>query len=460
MGHIVSMVELGKLFLHHYNNQFSITVLLITNDFWSNPSITSYIETISKTYPSISFHRLPPHSINTYPPRSHLDMAFQLISLSTPEVIQSLVEISNICKVSAFIIDFFCTYALSGAEELNIPTYYFFTSGAGCLATFLNLPKISEQYTKSFKDLPDTILHFPGGLPDLKAIHMVEPMLDSDDPAYHEVVYFCSHLPKAHGILVNTFDDLEPKAVRILKDEEWALDVKVPPIYPIGPLIADGEDVHHECLSWLDRQPSKSVVFLCFGSRGSFSKKQVKEIAKGLEKSGQRFLWVVKKPPEDEESKQTDHISDFDLDEILPQGFLERVQDRGKVVKSWAPQVKVLSHDSVGGFVTHCGWNSVLEAVVADVPLVAWPLYAEQHLNRNLLVEYMEMAIPVDQRDEDGFVSGDELEKRVRELMDSEKGIELREKSMKLKESALGAWGESGSSLRALEELVKKWQAS
>ncbi|KAJ4831881.1 hypothetical protein Tsubulata_036860 [Turnera subulata] len=307
----------------------------------------------------------------------------------------------------------------------------------------------------SFKDLPDIVLYFPGGLPDLKPNHMVEPMLNRDDLAYHEFVYFCSHLPKAEGIPVNTFYDLEPKAVRILGDEGWAPDVKVPPIYPVGPLIADGEDVDHECLTWLDRQPSKSVVFLCFGSRGSFSMKQVKEIAKGLEMSGQRFLWVVKKPPAHEESKQIDHINNFDLEEILPQGFLKRVQDRGMVVKSLAPQV---SHDSVGGFVTHSGWNSVLEAVVAGVTMVAWPFYAEQHINRNLLIEYMEMSIPMDQRDEDGFVSGDKLERRVRELMDSERGKELREKSRKLKESALGVWTESGSTLITLDELVKKWK--
>ncbi|KAJ4831879.1 hypothetical protein Tsubulata_036858 [Turnera subulata] len=461
MGHIVSMVELGKLILHHYNNHFSITILLINGEFSSSPTIISYVDTISKTYPSISFHPLTPHSIDIFPPRSYLAMAFELIRVSTLEAIQSLAEISKRSKVSAFIIDYFCTYALSEAKDLNIPTYYFSTSGAGVLATFLNFPKICKQHTKSFKDLPDTVFHFPGGLPDLRAINMPDPLLDRDDPAYLEMVYFSSHMPKADGIIVNTFDDLEPKAVRLLTDEEWARDVKVPPIYPIGPLIADGGDFHHECLSWLDRQPSKSVVFMCFGSRGSFSKKQVKEIAKGLEMSGQRFLWVVKKPPLDEVSKQTDHTNEFDLEETMPQGFLERIQDRGKVVKSWVPQMKVLSHESVGGFMTHCGWNSVLEAVVAGVPLVAWPLYAEQHLNRNLLVEYMEMAIPVDQSDEDGFVSGDEVEKRVRELMESEKGRQLKEKSRKLKESAFAAWGdESGSSLRAFDVLVKKWQAA
>ncbi|KAI5356056.1 hypothetical protein L3X38_008951 [Prunus dulcis] len=177
-------------------------------------------------------------------------------------------------------------------------------------------------------------------------------------------------------------------------------------------------------------------------------------MADGLEKSGQRFLWVVKKPPLDEKTKQVHGVHDFDLEGLLPEGFLERTKDRGLVVKSWAPQVAVLKKESVGGFVTHCGWNSVLEAVIAGMSMVAWPLYAEQHMNRSVLVKEMEMAIAVEQREEDGFVFGDELERRVRELMESEKGRELRERSPKMGEMALAAWGESGSSTRNLVNFV------
>lgn len=290
---------------------------------------------------------------------------------------------------------------------------------------------------------------------------MPEPTLDRDDPAYWDMLYFCSHLPKSNGIIANTFDDLEPKALKTIADGVCVPDSPTPPVYCIGPLIADAEERanedEHECLSWLDGQPSRSVVFLCFGSRGSFSVAQVKEIAHGLERSGQRFLWVVKKPPSDEKTKQAENFTEeFDLEGVLSEGFLERTKDRGMVVKSWAPQVGVLRKESVGGFVTHCGWNSVLEAVVAGVPLVAWPLYAEQHLNRNVLVNDIKMAIELEQREDDGFVSGDELEKRVRELMESEQGRELGEKSRKMREMASAALGSaSGSSTRALAKFVE-----
>ncbi|KDP35101.1 hypothetical protein JCGZ_10943 [Jatropha curcas] len=461
IGHIFSMVELGKLILHHYNNHFSIAILLITSDLWDNPTLISYIKDISKTHSSISFRRFPPSSVDTTAPRSRLAMNFECVLINRPYVLDSLQEISKETKICAFIIDLFCASALSIGKDLKIPTYYYFTSGAGCLAAYLYFPRIHEEHTQSFKDLVDTVLQIPGISP-LKAIHMSEPMLDRNDSIYNDMVYFCSHLAKSDGILVNTFNVLDPKAIKAIENGACVFDAPTPPIYCIGPLISkgSGNNREEECFSWLDKQPKKSVVFLCFGSVGSFCVQQMKEIANGLETSGKRFLWVVKNPINDAKKKRIETKQDFDLDSVLPQGFLNRIKDRGLVVKSWVPQVEVLSHESVGGFVTHCGWNSVLESVVAGVPMVAWPLYAEQHLNRNILVEDMKMAIAVEQRDEDGFVRADELARRVLELMDSEKGEELREMSLKMKEKSLSVWTECGSSVRTLTKLIDLWKQS
>jgi hypothetical protein len=321
-------------------------------------------------------------------------------------------------------------------------------------------PTIHARVSESFKDMGNTVLEFPGLGAPLRAVHMPEPMLDRNDQAYLDFIGCCSHLPRSDGIIANTFEELEPPAViKAISEGLCAPDAPTPPVYYIGPLIDEEKasgpaHSEEECLRWLDKQPSRSVVYLCFGSRGTFSGAQLREIAKGLERSGQRFLWVVKKPPTDEKSKQSHGLDDFDLDTLLPQGFLQRTKDRGMVIKSWAPQVPVLKKESVGGFVTHCGWNSVLESVIAGVPMVAWPLYAEQHLNRSVLVKEMGMAIDVEQREEDGFVSGDEVERRVRELMESENGRELRERSLKIGEIALGALGELGSSRRALVNFV------
>ncbi|XP_054814053.1 UDP-glycosyltransferase 88F5-like [Prosopis cineraria] len=472
IGHIVSMVELGKLLLLHHSNSFSITILLTTG-LLDKPYLDSYIRRISHSYPSISFRRFPflavkpPAVASSHPSPSAI--AFEFIRLNDANVASALKDVSEKSNIQAFVIDLFCTSAMNIGSSLGIPVYYFFTSGAAVLSAFSYFPRIHEQTTKSFKDL-SVDLHFPAN-PPLKAFHMVEPTLDRDDPAYWDFLNFCSHLPKSSGIVVNTFQELEPVAVKAIAEGKCFPDPKqAPPVYYIGPLIAEpndriedeGEGEHRgrieNCLSWLEKQPSRSVVYLCFGSRGSMSVAQLKEIAHGLERSEQRFLWVVKKPPSDERTKQTEDTRvDFDLDKILPSGFMERTRDRGMVVRSWAPQVEVLRRESVGGFVTHCGWNSVLEAVVAGVPLIAWPLYAEQHMNRNLLVEEMKMAIGLEHREEDGFVKGEELEKKVRELMESEGGREMRARSLKRRELAESARGTLGSSTKALNNLVESW---
>ncbi|KAF7836404.1 UDP-glycosyltransferase 88F5-like [Senna tora] len=456
IGHIISMVELGKLLLHHYPHSFSITIILTTG-FYHSPSVDSYIHRISQSYPSISFLRLPFVSLHSPSrPRSFLATDFEFLRLNKPHLASALTRISQTSNLRALVIDLLCTSALSVASSLSLPVFYFIASGAAVLSYCSYVPRLHQQTHKSFKDL-SVLLHSPGN-PPLKSFHMMEPMLDRDDPAYWDMLYCCSHLPKSNGIIVNTFQELEPIAVKAITEGACFPDPKLaPPVFYIGPLIADSNDqeirAKDECLWWLEKQPSKSVVYLCFGSRGSFSVVQLKEIANALERSGLRFLWVVKKPHVDESTKHIgDAIAEFDLDSVLPSGFSERTGDRGMVVKSWAPQVEVLKKEAVGGFVTHCGWNSVLEAVVAGVPMIAWPLHAEQHVNRNELVEDMEMAIGLEQRDEDGFVSGDELEKKLRELMESEKGKEMRERSLKMREMAVAARAAFGSSIVALNK--------
>lgn len=311
----------------------------------------------------------------------------------------------------------------------------------------------------------NTLLHFPS-LPPILSSDMPKPMLERTSREYVCLIDFLTQMPKSDGIIVNTFESLEPKAVKAIMDGLCVPDSPTPPLYCIGPLIAsddrrggggEGGEVHDECLSWLDSQPSGSVVFLCFGSLGLFSADQLKEIAIGLERSGLRFLWVVRSPPPEDKSKIFFATPDPDLDLLLPDGFLDRTKQRGFVVKSWAPQVAVLKHDSVGGFVTHCGWNSVLEAVCAGVPMVAWPLYAEQRINRVLLVEEMKLALSMNES-ESGFVTADEMEKRVSELMESEKGKAVRDRVKVASEGVRAAMSEGGSSRATLAKLVGSWK--
>jgi hypothetical protein len=189
-------------------------------------------------------------------------------------------------------------------------------------------------------------------------------------------------MPESDGILLNTFVELETRAVRSLREGLCVPGRAMPPVYCIGPLVSGGGgEKDHECLRWLDSPPDRSVVFLCFGSQGTFSERQLKEIAVGLERSEQRFLWVVHAPGKVDDEKlglgdRRDTLPEPDLGVLLPDGFLERTKGRGLVVKCWAPQVDVVRHRAAGAFMTHCGWNSTLEGIVAGLPLLCWPMYA------------------------------------------------------------------------------------
>ena len=295
---------------------------------------------------------------------------------------------------------------------------------------------------------------------------MIEPMLDRG-PTYYEFVKMAESLRNSDGIIVNTFESLEPRAVKGLKDGNCLPGTLIPPVYPIGPLIANrggeggggggGGGERNECLSWLDSQPSRSVVYLGFGSRGVFSEKQLGAIAVGLERSGVRFLWVIRAPPSADNAEQFLPPPEPDLNSLLPVGFLDRTKDRGFVAKSWVPQIDILGHEAVGGFVTHCGWNSTLEAICAGVPLVAWPLYAEQRFNKILLVEEIKIALPMDES-EGRFASSDEIERQVKQIITSEEGEVVRKRVLELSVEAKAALDEGGTSKMALATLVESWK--
>ncbi|KAI8558703.1 hypothetical protein RHMOL_Rhmol04G0117500 [Rhododendron molle] len=174
--------------------------------------------------------------------------------------------------------------------------------------------------------------------------------------------------------------------------------------------------------------PPSSVVFLCFGSMGGFEADQMREIAQALEQSGHRFLWSIRQPPPKGEMERKMPSEYQDLNQALPEGFLERTEEIGKVI-GWAPQVAVLSHKAVGGFVSHCGWNSTLESLWCGVPVATWPLYAEQQINAFQLVRELELAVEIklDYKNDLRFasinvklVTADEIENAILKLMEKE----------------------------------------
>nr|TKW27309.1 hypothetical protein SEVIR_3G249100v2 [Setaria viridis] len=310
------------------------------------------------------------------------------------------------------------------AFGLRIPVYTFYLTSTSTLAVFLQLPSIRAQGQPSFRELGDAHLNFHG-VPPMPASHLMSKMLEDPETEIYKV---------ADGILVNTFASLEARAVGSLRDSWFLPDSKctIPPVYFIGPLVVesgDGAKGKHECIAWLDEQPEQSVVFLCFGSMAEarFSEAQLKEIAVGLENSGHRFLWVAVGP------------ADPDLDVLLPEGFLERTNGRGLVVKQWALQVDVLRHKATGLFVTHCGWNSVLEGITAGVPMLCLPLYSEQKMNKVFMVEEAGIGVEVVGWQQ-GLVRSEEVEARARVTAH--------------KEAATMAWKNGSSSRSAFSQFL------
>ncbi|KAG6391402.1 hypothetical protein SASPL_149156 [Salvia splendens] len=455
MGHLISMVELGKFILRHHRS-FSITILTMPPPFRSGSTL-HYIAHISATVPSITFHHLPAVSLDLDAFPSVEAILFEALDRHNPHVLHALETVSASSTVSAFIIDFFCTTALPIAAKLGIPTYYFLTSGAHFTSLLLHLPEIDRTTTQSFKDMKNTLLDVPG-VPPVLATDMVRPLLDRTSSDYRNFLNVSDHMPDSAGILINTFESLEPRPLAAIREGKCNNAGRAPPIFCVGPLLAaqDRDTAgEHSCLKWLDKQPSKSVVYICFGSLGLVSASQLKEIAEGLERSGHRFLWVVRSPPPEDKSKMFLPPPEPDLDALLPPGFVDRTRERGMVVKVWAPQVAVLSHAAVGGFVTHCGWNSALEAVWEGVPMATWPLYAEQHFNRVVMVEGLGVAVGVEEG-EGGLVAAEEVERGVRELME---GVSVRKVLEDKRKEARAAMEEGGESVAAMGKLIDLWKS-
>ncbi|KAK7380386.1 hypothetical protein VNO78_32896 [Psophocarpus tetragonolobus] len=463
IGHLVSTIELCKLILSH---RPSLAIhILITIAPYDTATASNYISAVSTALPSVSFHNLPPFTIpQTLLSSSlnHESLLFHLLHHNDPHLHQTLLSLSQTHSIKALIFDILSTQSIPIASQLNIPSYIFNPSNASILAVFLYHRTLHQKYLQSFKDL-NTFLNIPG-VPPMPSSDMPKPLLHRNDEAYHNFLSCSLAADKAAGYIVNTFEALEPSSTKAISQGLCLLDFPVAPLFCLGPIVAanaekNASDHKHQCLRWLDSQPSKSVVFLCFGSLGVFSKEQLCEIAIGLEKSNQRFLWVVRNPVTEQKHNLALGLQeepDFEL--LLPKGFLERTKEKGLVVKSWAPQAAVLKHDSVGGFVSHCGWNSVLEAVCGGVPMIAWPLYAEQRFNRVVLVEEIKVALWMHES-ESGFVAATEVEERVRELMESERGNRVRERVTGLKDEAKGAVREDGSSHVALVKLLKSWKS-
>ncbi|RCV19287.1 hypothetical protein SEVIR_3G389600v4 [Setaria viridis] len=460
VGHLSPMLELSKGLLRHGGGAVDVAVVLVESPF-KDPSFADTVARARASHTSVAFHVLPspppasgPSSGDAEHPVVGLIRFLRATNAPLRDLLRSLSSSAS-RPVRAVVLDMFCAHALDVAADLGLPAYFFFATGAAALAVFLALPGTRAREGKRFADLGDAVLPF-AGVPPLRASEL-PPVLADDGAMCEAALRLASRVPEARGILVNSFEALEPRAVRALRDGLCVPGRPTPPVYCVGPLVSPGGgEKEHECLEWMDAQPDRSVVFLCFGSTGAPPKHQLAEIAAGLESSGQRFLWVVRSPPGAGGSPVPEPADD--LDALLPAGFRERTRDRGLVVGSWAPQVDVLRHRATGAFLTHCGWNSTLEGVTAGVPLLCWPLAAEQGLNKVFIVEEMRLGVEMRRTSRAGdVVKAEEVEAKVRWVMEgSDDGARaLRDRAAAARDRAAEALADGGTSQAAFLEFLK-----
>lgn len=448
VSHFVPMLQLADVLL---DSGYAVTVVLIDPAVKEDRAFSAVVRRVAASKPSVAFHTLP--RIKDPPALIHdaqfVLRYFDLVS-RYDQLLHGFLCAMPLGSIQAVIVDAASAAALDVAKKLGIPAYNFFASNASALSVFLQLPSIRRRGQPSFRELGDTPLNFHG-VPPLPASHLVDEMLqDPDSEVYKAMMHGFRSIPEVDGILLNTFESLEARAVEALGNLRCL--PAMPPVYCVGPLVAEAgkEEEKHECLAWLDEQPERSVVYLSFGSIGigNHSREQLKEISVGLENSGHRFLWVVRAPPSDGPCD-----ADLDLDAILPDGFLERINGRGLILKLWAPQVDVLHHRATGAFVTHCGWNSVLESIAAGVPMLCWPLYAEQKMNKVFLVEEVGVGVEVVGWQQ-GLVKAEEVEAKVRVVLESGDGERLRAQVAALSKAAAAAWEDGGSSRAACQRFL------
>uniref|UniRef100_A0A0D6QV12 Glycosyltransferase n=1 Tax=Araucaria cunninghamii TaxID=56994 RepID=A0A0D6QV12_ARACU len=344
--------------------------------------------------------------------------------LSTPfeqwmEQLISETSVKPLCIIS----DVFLPWTAESASKFEIPRVVFHTTGAfgaSCLQYFFTDTAeeiIGEQEIIAIRDCSMSINLRQSDLPPVLRNKGRHSAFLGMVQAYGVAKESCA------ATLVNTFDAIEEGYVRYLEETTGK------PVWAVArpTLLHDRQEPAHDCIQWLDHQKPQSVLYISFGSQVFLSEGQIKGLAKGIETSGQPFLWTIK----DFEGSGVNSC------EFLPKGFTEATQERGLVIHGWVPQKLILSHSSTACFLSHCGWNSTLESICAGVPMIVWPMIHDQPFNARLVVDHLGIGLQV--CEEPDKIPRDEIvERTVNAVMEEEIGKEMRERARKLKESIDG----------------------
>lgn len=463
-GHIIPFLALAQR-LHQMGYIATIinTPLNIKKLHQSLPPVSSSIKLLEIPFNS-SDHGLPPNAEDADSLPYSLSLRLLQASLQLKLPFKNLIQQHGADKPVSLISDIFFGWAADVAHELRVHHAIFSVTGAFGLAcycsTWLNLPHRSNTGSVEFH-LPD--------FPEAGKFHITQltPALlaaGEDDQFTDFLRTNIIEWSKADALLFNTVEDLDKTGFTYFRRK---LGI---PVRGIGPLLLSPEQNREatisteDCIRWLDKKESHSVIYVSFGLQHTISASQMMNLAKALDSSGRSFIWVVRPP------LGFDTNEEFVAEQWLPEGFLLRVHDeeRGLIVQKWAPQLEILAHRSTGLYISHCGWNSVLESLENGVPLISWPMAAEQFYNAKLLAEDVGVCVEVARGTHFEVRPEDIVEKIEIVMGENETGNKIRRKSLEIRETIRDAVRDEedyqGSSVKAMQEfftaaLLKKVQA-
>ena len=359
-------------------------------------------------------------------------------------------------KPDCIVFDMFHRWAAELFDGLGITRIVF--SGSGCFPRCVkeNIRKY-EPHEKVGSDYEPFLVP---GLPDrIELTRSQLPVFLRDKSGRSDRM--AKDEEKSFGAVVNSFYELEPAYADYFRKEMGKKVWLVGPASLCNKNATDkaerGKQADQSCLRWLDEKEPNSVLYISFGSKPSFAPGQFLEIAHALEASNYSFIWVVGKTFKDEEH-------------CFPGGFEERIKEskKGVIIRGWAPQLLILEHGALAGFMTHCGWNSMLEGVCCGMPMITWPLSAEQFSNEKLVTDVLGIGVQVGSMEWMSFISEkkalvvrEKVEVAVKRLMSGgDEVVEMRKRAKELAEKAKKAVQVGGSSNIDADALIEELKSS
>ncbi|KAL2502739.1 UDP-glycosyltransferase 86A1 [Forsythia ovata] len=360
------------------------------------------------------------------------------------EFVGKLIE-SESSSAYFLITDTFYTWPAIIARKYNLVNVSFWTEPALVFSIDYHLDLLRENGHFPCKDNVEENINYIPGVSSMNTRDLMPYLKESSITTLVQKIVlkiFDDQVKKADFILQNTVQELESETISALNQEQ--------PTYAIGPInfstdstkpaISQNLWPQTDTKTWLDSKPPSSVLYVSFGSLDQTSKQIIQEIAHGLLLSKLSFIWVVRK----------DIVSSNDTD-VLPVGFEDKIRDQGLVVE-WCNQNMVLSHPAIGGFLTHCGWNSILESIWCGVPMICYPLASDQPTNRKLVVDDWKIGINVCNGES---VNREEVAEKIHNLMSGTVSDGLRMEIKKVRTILQNALAIDGSSEKFFDQFIK-----